>query len=159
MSEEPVGVFKFGGNRIQADQTGKFTVKLTNGGEWFFDIDEISKMDKILSQFEGGVEERQERVFWRTNGSKVIQVAAEGSNVYWSEGGTRSGYFYIKEIPLLRQNIRILASEDAPYGRSIRLLNVVEEGRVEDVLDVRSNLDIKSKIWYPHLYGQRERSW
>jgi hypothetical protein len=30
---------------------------------------------------------------------------------------------------------------------------------LSEFLDVRSNLDIKSKIWYPHLYGQRERSW
>jgi hypothetical protein len=26
-------------------------------------------------------------------------------------------------------------------------------------LDVRSNLDIKSKIWYPHQYGKRDQSW
>ena len=29
----------------------------------------------------------------------------------------------------------------------------------EFVLDVRSNLDIKSKIWYPHQYEKRKQSW
>jgi hypothetical protein len=136
-SNEPVGLFKFGGNEISADSTGKFTIKLVNGGEWFLDVDEIGRLDKILAEFEQGVKERIERVFWRTNGAKVIQVAADSSKVYLVEGGTKSGYFYLGEVPPLRQNIRILTTDGAPYGRSIRLLNVVEENRVEEIVTIQ----------------------
>ncbi len=66
---EPVGDFKFGGNTIKADRTGKFTIKLMRGGEWSFDIDEISKMDEFLSEFEAGITPGEEKIFWRTNGS------------------------------------------------------------------------------------------
>jgi hypothetical protein len=81
-SNEPVGLFKFGGNDISADSTGKFTIKLVNGGEWFFDVDEIGRLDEILGEFEQGVKEKTERVFWRTNGTKVIQLVADTSKVY-----------------------------------------------------------------------------
>lgn len=134
---EPVGLFKFGGNEISADSTGKFTVKLVNGGEWFFDVNEIARLDEFLAEFEQGVNEQTERVFWRTNGTKVIQVASDASKEYMVEGGTKSGYFYLNEVPSLRKNIRVLTTDGAPYGRSIRLLNVVEEDRVEEVVMIQ----------------------
>jgi hypothetical protein len=149
-SNEPVGLFKFGGNEISADPTGKFIIKLVNGGEWFFDVDEISKLDEILSEFEKGVKERIEHIFWRTNGTKVIQISADTSNVYLVEGGTKSGYFKLGEITFLRHNIRILTTDGAPYGRSIRLLGVIEENRVEEVVTIQevplNNRNSKSSL-------------
>lgn len=138
-TNEPVGIFRFGGNTIAADQTGKFTIALTNGGVWYFDVDEISKLDEILSEYADGVREPMERVFWRTNGTKIIQVYADppSSRVIFSEGGTRSGYFKLGEVPLLRNIIRLLTTDGAPYGRSIRLQNVVEEGRLEEIVTIQ----------------------
>lgn len=46
--QDPVGIFKFGENKIEADITGKFTVKLLNGGEWVFDLGELHRLTKIL---------------------------------------------------------------------------------------------------------------
>lgn len=134
---EPVGVFTFGSNEVFADKTGKFTIKLYNGGEWIFDIGEISRLDEMLAEFEGGVKEPQERLYWRTNGSKVVQVLADSSKVFLVEGGKRKGHFLINEIPFLRKNIRILTSEGAPYDRSVRLLNVVEGGRLEEIVTIQ----------------------
>jgi hypothetical protein len=136
-TNDQVGIFPFGGNQVSADQAGKFTIKLSNGGEWFFDIDEIGRLDAILAEFEHGVKEKVERTFWRTNGSKVIQVVAEGSAVSLIEGGNKTGYFRINEIPSFRNNIRVLTTDGAPYGRSIRLLGVTEESRVEEVVTIQ----------------------
>lgn len=132
-----VGSFSFGRNRISADQTGQFTLALVNGGVWLFDVEEIGKLDRILAEYANGIKGRVERVFWRTNGTKVMQVVAEGSNVHLIEGGTRGGYFLFNEIPVLRKNIQVLTTDGAPYGRSIRLLNVVEEDRIEEIVTIQ----------------------
>lgn len=137
-SLEPLAILKFGGNSIQADRTGSFVLKLVNGGEWKFDLGEIGKLDTILSEFTSQKDGVHEKVFWRTNGAKIIQVRLRGDwspkVVYLVEGGTREGYFHHGEIPQLRYNIQILTSEGAPYGRPIRLLDVVEESRQEDLV-------------------------
>jgi len=142
MSEnKAVAQFKFGGNTIEADQTGKFTIHLVNGGEWLFDLGEIGELDAILAEFEQIKKGEHERVFWRTNGSKIIQLRIQDDSspqhVHLVEGGTRKAYFRRNEIPILRKNIRILTSEGAPYGRSIRVLDVVEEDRVEEIITIQ----------------------
>jgi hypothetical protein len=149
-STESVGVFTFGSNKISADQTGKFTVRLVNGGDWLFDVDEIGKLDEILSEYAQGVKLYTEKVFWRTNGVKVLQVGADTSKIYLVEGGERKGHFGISEIPQLRQNIRILTTDGSPYGRSIRLLNVVEQDRIEEIVTINeiplNNRNSKSSL-------------
>jgi hypothetical protein len=55
----------------------------------------------------------------------------------------------------LKETIRLGQRRQEPLNprkyRYVRYFNLL--------LDVRSNLDIKSKIWYPHRYGKRNRCW
>lgn len=138
-NNESVGKFGFGSNSITANQTGTFTIKLANGGEWLFDLGEISKLDEILAEFGKIKKGNHERIFWRTNGTKIIQVTIKDGSKYIRlvEGGTLKGYFWRSEIPELRRNIQLLTSEGAPYGRSIQLINVIEEDRVEEIVTIQ----------------------
>jgi len=154
-STEPVGEFAFGGNKIRADQTGKFTINLSSGGEWVFDVGEIGKLDAILAEYEGGVKPPQERSFWRTNGSKIIQVTADGSAINLIEGGKRSGYFRPNETSQLRHWIKVLTSEGAPYGRSIRLLDVKEESRYEELVTTQQ-IPLNNRNSNTPLVAERE---
>ncbi len=128
IKKEPVGELRFGNNKILADSTGKFTIQLVKGGAWDFDLGEINKLDSILADFEQIKTGMTERIFWRTNGSKFIQVNlyiddvlpwlfGDNSYVGLIEGGTRNGSFSPKEISALRQNIKILTSHDSPIMR------------------------------------------
>lgn len=136
--QETVGEFKFGGNTIKANRAGEFTIELVHGGEWVFDLGEISKLNSILSEFVSITKGKHERTFWRTNGSKIIRLLIRDDSlsyiVFLSEGGTRDGYFWRSEIPELLNNIRILTSEGAPYGRPILMLNVIKESRQEELV-------------------------
>jgi hypothetical protein len=141
---EPIGEFKFGTNSIKADRTGRFTLHLTSGRDWIFDLGELTYLDAILAEFETIKKGRHERSFWRTNGSKIVQVIISykfsdtsiffDPYVFLVEGGTHTGRFYVREINGLRKGIHLLTSEGAPYGRSIRLLDVIEEDRYEELV-------------------------
>lgn len=171
-TEDIVGKFGFGTGNISASRDGEFVLVLFNGTQWQFDVGEISALDKILSRIENKeVEPTEEnsQVFWRTNGSKVIEVflgrAYFHSLSFWHwleiekpnyvdaicirEGGTKIGFLPVTEVPILRRHIRIL-TEDAPYPRAVRLVDVVEEYRQERLVRLEryplNNRDSKSPI-------------
>jgi len=140
---QPVGKFKFGWNTIEADITGTFTMTLFNGGEWKFDVGEINRIERIIQRVSSGHSKPTEEhpvAFWRTSGSKVIEVYLRKG--FWSndfkyivlrEGGTRKGYFWISEASLLLRHLGTLIKE-APYHRAVQLLDVVEEEREEKLI-------------------------
>jgi hypothetical protein len=148
-------VFKFGGNKVSADPTGKFIVHLFNGGDWIFDVGEIGKLDAILSKYEKGVKSAEESVFWRTNGSKIIQVTADPSYITLIEGGKKTGYFRPNEIHQLRQCLRLLTSEGAPYSRSICLLDWKEESRYEELITTQQ-IPLNNRNSTTPLVAERE---
>ncbi|RLA94209.1 MAG: hypothetical protein DRG83_20015 [Deltaproteobacteria bacterium] len=140
-NQEPVGKFKFGGNSIEADPTGAFTLSFVNGGIWKFDLGEITRFADIIRRIEAGEikpTEEEPEVFWRTNGTKVIEVWAtfgDTSRIRLREGGTNKAYFWISEIPQLLRHLRIL-TQGAPYHRIARLIEIVEKKREENLLRI-----------------------
>lgn len=159
---EQVGTFSFGTGSISADQTGAFTLLTFNGTQWVFDVGEISSLDKILSQIgdkAASPTEEKPITFWRTTGMKVFEIylapayfrrydaidsfsVRHGlikppweSSVIIREGGNTIGCVPVREIPTLRRHIRTL-TEGAPYPRAVRLVDVVDEQRVERLVRV-----------------------
>lgn len=127
IKNELIGELKFGYNKILVDSTGKFTIHFGKDNEWSFDFDEIKKLDTILSDFEQVTKGKAEKVFWRTNGSKFIQVKIsfdrmrffppDLSRIVLTEGGTRTAWFYRSESHTLRENIQILTSNESSISR------------------------------------------
>lgn len=139
---KPVGKFEFGSRglfghcSIFADSTGKFTLQLSNN-EWNFDLQEISRLDDIFAEAQNDLKTKKEWVFWRTNGSKVIQAVYEPKSkaITLIEGGNQSDIISLKnDLPKIRDGIRILTSDGSPYGRSIKLLSVTEQGKIEEII-------------------------
>ncbi len=59
---------------------------------------------------------------------------------------------------LLKLKAQMQGIESAIHELEVeRNKGAIDFGRY--LLDVRSNLDIKSKIWYPHRHGKRDQSW
>ena len=137
-TQEFVGSYKFGRNIVQAETTGEFTIEFVNGGEWKFDIGEINRLDSILSNFEKYKMFIRNILFWRTNGSKIIQVYSKNSIfdniIYLNEGGIKEAYFWHSELEELRKKISLLTSQGAPYGTSIKLIEVIEQSRHEELV-------------------------
>jgi len=153
---------------------------LYNGAEWQFDVGEMGSLDGVLLRIEGRtIEPTEEKpeVFWRTNGSKVIEVFL-GKAYFHSlgvlqqleitspeyeeaivirEGGSAVGYIPRRELTLLRRHIRIL-TEGAPYPRAVRLLDVVEEKHKERLIRVErfplNNRDSKSPLRLEREFSQ-----
>ena len=156
--EQVVGEFSFGTGKISADRTGILTLYLYGGARWSFDVGEISSLDRILLKIEGKKAEPTEdkpEIFWRTNGSKIIEVflgkalfreldifeslglstPTSIESVVIREGGSVIGRLPISEISTLRRHIRIL-TDGAPYPKAVTLIDVVEEKRKESLIRV-----------------------
>ena len=140
--QEIVGKFKFGGNVIEADRTGAFKVHFSTGGDWFFDLGEITLLSQIVRRIASGrakPTEEEPEVFWRTNGSKVIEVWHSSGDfierIHLREGGTKEAYFWVSEANQFLRHLRVL-TEGAPYHRVARLLDVVEKQREENLIRV-----------------------
>lgn len=135
---EPVGKFKFGGNHIEADSNGVFTINFASGGIWKFDLGEIVRLSDIVKKIlEKQIKptKKDPEIFWRTNGSKVIDIYIVGTDVHIREGGQKEAYFWISEIEELLRLIKIL-TVGAPYHRLVRLLDIDEEDREQHILRI-----------------------
>lgn len=141
-NQEPVGKFKFGGNSVEADTEGTFLIRFENGGNWELDLGEITRFADIVRRIEAAEirpTKQEPEVFWRTNGKKVIEVWATPDDfvkrVRAREGGTRTAYFWIPEVPKFLRHLRIL-TQGAPYHRIARLLDIIENQREEVLLRI-----------------------
>ncbi|MCB2178768.1 hypothetical protein KQH61_05085 [bacterium] len=133
-----VGEFYFGESTISASVTGEFTVNFYHGGEWKFDVGEIQKLDSILEDIHNDQKNFEDHIFWRTNGSKIIQVFRQDDffsiSIRVIEGGTKKAHFRNSELAMLRDRIAKLTSKGAPYGNSVKLLEIIEESRLEELV-------------------------
>lgn len=141
ISQEIVGKFTFGGNTIEADKTGTFKINFSTGGDWYFDLGEITLLAQIVRRITSGQikpTEKEPEVFWRTNGSKVIEVwytSGDIERIHLREGGTKKAYFWVSEADQFLRHLRVL-TEGAPYHRIARLLDVVEKQKEESLIRV-----------------------
>jgi hypothetical protein len=98
--------------------------------------------------------------FWEGQGADVAAALVFDAGGFAGEGEFEGhgGPGVAQGQPLIIK----LAVFPAPFGEGNSCKGLIEWQIVAVevfVLDVRSNLDIKSKNWYPHPYGQRDRSW
>lgn len=141
ISQEPVGRFKFGDNTVEADKTGVFKIHFSTGGDWYFDLGEITLLSQIVLRIASGQitpSEEEPEVFWRTNGAKVIEVWYTSEyikRIHLREGGTKEAYFWVSEAEQFLRHLGVL-TEGAPYHRIARLLEIVEKEKEERLIRV-----------------------
>ena len=71
----------------------------------------------------------------------------------------------LRKIAKLTENEKItlylseLLVDEYSRNRENAIAQAVNQFKNSKILDVRSNMSIKRKIWYPHQYGEKYRSW
>lgn len=144
-----VGEFSFGSGKIAADRTGLFWIDFENKTRLEFDFGEILQIRPLLPLIRDNpatASEVNPRTFWRTDGSKIIEVymgeaafRPEGALArlgLWPRqrqaalairaGGVQTGFVRPEEVNRLIQSIDKLTT-NPPYPGPLRLLNVFDE--------------------------------